>query len=61
MYMKPRKDSDGGGGDLAIYNGLFHVLPIETSGGGYWSFKFLNYTELGFLNIEIGEEFSGAN
>jgi hypothetical protein len=26
-------------------------LPIETNGGGYWSFKFLNYTE-------IGEEFS---
>jgi hypothetical protein len=33
-------------------------LPIKTSGGGYWSFKFLNYTELRFLNSEIGEEFS---
>jgi hypothetical protein len=34
------------------------TATIKTSGGGYWSFKFLNYTELRFLNSEIGEEFS---
>ena len=33
-------------------------FALHHDGGGYWSFKFLNYTELRFLNSEIGEEFS---
>ena len=33
-------------------------LSIKTSGGGYQSFEFLNYTELRLLNSEIDDFFS---